>query len=148
MPSRLPDWWSNGADKDEAQNIEADWISERCLRAEMTIVKKHPDHIPAAIQIAQGMIPDAVVMSNKWVNALEVELTPKKPEETRQKLERLCRATYRMTATGKEYVYNLILFYVPDKATQHHLERACTHLHENDKARIVIKLDANLEKKH
>lgn len=141
-------WWTNEAGEDERARVEADWINERRLRAEMTIVKKHPDHVPAAIQIAEGAIPDAVVVGEGWVGALEVELTPKKPEETRQKLERLCRAAYRWTVTGKEYIYDDIHFYVPSRSMQQHIERACTHLSEADRARVEVHLDEDLGGKH
>lgn len=139
---------SGSEDEDEEDRIEAEWISERRLRAEMTIVKKHPEHVPATIQIEEGMIPDAVVVGNAWVHALEVELIPKKPEETREKLERLCEARYRLTATGRVYIYNEIHFSVPDKAMQQHLERARTHLDEDAQARIEIHLDEDLARTH
>ncbi|MGH2505857.1 MAG: hypothetical protein ACRDHZ_00320 [Ktedonobacteraceae bacterium] len=142
-------WWDNDdVEEDEENKIEAEWISERQLRAEMTVVKKRPDHIPAAIQIAEGMIPDAVIIGKRWVAALEIELTPKKPEDTREKLERLCRATYRLTSTGREYIYNNIHFYVPSRGMQQHIERARAHLDEMDKARVEVHLDEDLGKKH
>jgi predicted house-cleaning NTP pyrophosphatase (Maf/HAM1 superfamily) len=137
-------WWYEAADV-KADIGEIEWIGERRLRAEMSIVKKHPDHIPATIRISQGMIPDAVVVGAHGVDAIEVELTPKKPAELQEKLRRLCHSVYEEVATGNEYVYNHVCFYVPNKAMQQHVERASMHLPEAERERVEIFLDEKLQ---
>lgn len=137
-------WWYEAEDVRE-DNGEVEWIGERRLRAEMSIVKKHPDHIPASIRISEGMIPDAVVVGDGWADAVEIELTPKKPADLQEKLRRLCHSSYEEVSTGKEYIYNHVRFYVPSKAMQQHVERASMHLTDDERESVDIYLDEKLQ---
>ena len=139
---------------DDEELVNGVWVSERQLRAEMAGVKRRKNGINAdedayahaPVQISRGAIPDAVIAGENWCDAIEVELTPKKPDEVKAKLERLCFAMYRERSTGEEYVYNEIHFYVPNTSMEKLVNNAREKLRgELDPDRISVVVDEDLQ---
>lgn len=144
-------FWYNS---DDDESLDGVWISERQLRAEMAGLRRRKHMINAdedayafaPVQIARGIIPDAVVAGDGWCDAVEVELTPKKPDEIKAKLERLCTALYRKRSTGAEYLYSEIHFYVPNASMEKLVTTACEKLSSSlDPDRISVVVDEDLQ---
>lgn len=140
---------------DDKEQLAGTWVSERQLKAEMAeavkkkkrLVDEDGGYSPAPIQILRGAIPDGVVVGEGWVDAVEVELTSKGPDETRAKLERLCRAAYRKRSTGEEYSYNEIHFYVPSEEAKRLVDKELAKLDEKLKPeRIEVVVDDALKR--
>jgi hypothetical protein len=95
------------------------WTSERRYRSQLERGKKGE---------STGPIPDAVVMSAKYGKiAIEVELSPKKPNELIDKLVNL-----------------VVWFYVPNENIKGLVESACGALEENEQRRISAGVQADL----
>lgn len=130
-------WYSS----DDEEQLAGTWVSERQLKAEMAdavkkkkrLVDEDGGYSPAPIQILRGAIPDGVVVGEgcAWVDAVEVELTSKGPDETRDKLQRLCLAVFRERLTGNEYIYSQIHFYVPSDEAKQLVEKELAKLGED-----------------
>lgn len=102
------------------------WKSEREYRAELEGAEKGE---------RLGPIPDALITSGKGGTiAVEVELTAKKPDELRRKLEALVGAY-----DGENRLkFPTIWFYVPDEKLKVAVKRAREDLIESDQKRVAV----------
>jgi hypothetical protein len=145
-------WYSS----DDEEQLAGIWISERQLKAEMAMAakKKRVEEVDggysrAPIQLVRGAIPDGVVVGEdcSWVDVVEVELTNKGPDETRAKLERLCRSVFRQRLTGEEYIYSEIHFYVPSEAAKELVDKELAKLGEDlSPNRVDVVVDTALKR--
>lgn len=110
---------------DMQQGME--WTSERKFRSEL-VVKKGAK---------VGAVPDAVMQSAKWGRvAVEVELTPKKPEETFQKVMRLVRNYDYIESEGAYGAkYQRVWFYVPTEKMKALVDEAILALRDDEQKR-------------
>ncbi|MGH2478441.1 MAG: hypothetical protein ACRDHW_02130 [Ktedonobacteraceae bacterium] len=132
-------WWKDN----DSRGVE-EWLPERRLRAEAMWVENMPEyHEAASIRLEIGSIPDAVVVGPSFCDAIEVQLTPLKPSEMKEKVEKILHSTYRLVETDKVYIYNNVHFYVPSDAMKRHIEAACKHLEEPEKERVHIEVDTD-----
>jgi hypothetical protein len=147
--------WFNS---DEDEELEpGEWVSERWLRAELSGLRRRKNMInadeeaykPAPVKLVEpGGLPDALYVGDDWCDVVEVELTPKKPEELRAKLERLCLAQYerRFSSTGRFEFFDEIHFCVPSQEMYDLVERAVAKVRPGlgCKERVHIILDKDL----
>jgi hypothetical protein len=112
------------------------WTSERRYRAELDIEKGE----------SPGPIPDAIVRSDKAGKvAIEVELTPKKPEVLYQKFENLVNFTHFSLQTAR-YInaFPVIWVYVPDDKMKKAVEVAFGRLTDTDRRRVSVGIETDL----
>lgn len=130
-------WWD-----DDDPEARGQWIPERRLRAEAMWQKHLPEgHEIAKIRLERGSIPDAVMAGKDFCDAIEVQLSPLKPAEMKNKVDKILQASYRDVETDREYIYNDVHFYVPSEALRRHVETACVHLSEENKKRVDVIVD-------
>lgn len=104
-------------------DLKFDWKPEREYRAELENEKEF------------GPIPDAIISSEETgVIAVEVELTPKRPDDLRRKLAALTDCY----GENDRLKFPVIWFYVPNKKMEAAVERAREHLIEEDQKRVKI----------
>jgi hypothetical protein len=104
------------------------WTSERKFRSGL-VVKKGAK---------VGPVPDAIILSEKYGRvAVEVELTPKKPEEIYQKVMRLVRNyDFIESEGGYGEKYQRVWFYVPSEAMKGLVDEAIQALKEDEQKRV------------
>lgn len=114
-----------------------EWTSERRFRSQLEKTKKGE---------TSGPIPDAVIWSKKTGKvALEVELSPKKPDIMLDKLVNLVRAsglepgTYQYTN-----LFPVIWFYVPGERVKKLIESAIEKLRDDEQNRVSVGIEEDL----
>ncbi len=111
------------------------WVSERQIRSQLEHVEEGE---------SSGPIPDGYVEHPNGKIAIEVELTPKKPQDLFKKLLSLVLATER--GPGYSYVktYPAIWIYVPNESMKRAVEAARARLREDEPKRISV-LEVDLD---
>ncbi len=114
-----------------------EWISERRSKASFEKVKKGE---------TLGPIPDALVRSKDHGKvAIEVEISPKKPADTAEKLRNLLYATeLNMERLHDEQMFPLVWFYVPNQRMKKLVEAACEKLEAEYQLRVRVAVQADL----
>lgn len=107
------------------------WKSEREYRGEL---------LPAKKGETQGPIPDAVITTEKYdAVAVEVELTAKKPDDMKRKLETLVRfGDWKQGYRVFDPVFSSIWFSVPDERMKKVVVNARGRLREDEQRRVKV----------
>ena len=113
------------------------WQSERWYRSEQPKTKKGQ---------SSGPIPDGVVMTVKGSReAIEVELSAKKPEDLLGKLQRLVYYQVLDQVTFQRVPgFRRIRFFVATERMKEVVERAVKHLQEDEQKRVLIDVRPSL----
>ncbi len=105
------------------------WVSERQIRSQLEHVEKGE---------SSGPIPDGYLEHPNGKIAIEVELTPKKPQDLLEKLHSLAVATEQGPGYSYGRAYPAIWFYVPDEGMKRAVEAARAKLRGDFAERISV----------